>query len=233
MLYLIPNVLAENTATQVIPPQVVDAIGLIRIFAVEEIREARRLLRALDKAFPIDESQFYALTKDTTPAELQPLLKHLKGGENVGIISGAGCPGVADPGAELVNLAQLNNIPVVPLVGPSSFLLALMASGFNGQQFTFNGYIPIDEAQKKKQLREMEAIVLKHGITQIFMDTPYRNEQLFKSCCENLNLETKLCIAADLTGKQQLVVTKTIKRWKVEGLPLSLKKIPAVFLLNK
>lgn len=227
-LYLIPNVIADETSSAVIPQQVIDTLPSIQHFLVEDLRTARRYLSSL-KVFPtIEVLHFEVLNKETTEQQLPALMKPIMEGLNVGVISESGCPGVADPGALAVNYAHENHIQVVPLVGPSSILLALMASGLNGQQFTFHGYLPIDAREAATRIKELERISKAKNQTQIFIETPYRNNAVFDHFLKNLHLETKLTVAHDLTGHHEVVRTLTIEQWKKQK--QNWPKSPAVFL---
>ncbi|ASB50710.1 SAM-dependent methyltransferase [Alkalitalea saponilacus] len=229
-LYLIPNTLGTKESTHVIPADVASIAVSLRHFIVEDLRTARRFLRALDREMDIDGSQFYMLNKRTTPAQFAEYLKPLKAGQNVGIISEAGCPGVADPGAEVVKLAHQAGIEVVPMVGPSSILLALMASGMNGQNFAFVGYIPIKKDERIKTIRQLENRSRNEHQSQIFIETPFRNNHLAQDIVSNCNPQTRLCIAYNLTMPDEFVVTKTIGQWK--GKLPELHKKPAIFILQ-
>lgn len=227
-LYLIPNVIADDTSSAVIPPYVLDVLPSIQHFLVEDLRTARRYLSGL-KVFPsIEALYFEVLNKDTTEHQLPSLMKPILDGLHVGVISESGCPGVADPGAVAVKYAHENNIQVVPLVGPSSILLALMASGLNGQQFTFHGYLPIDAREAAQQIKELERISKVKNQTQIFIETPYRNNAVFDHFLKNLHSETRLAIALDLTGKHEFVRTHTLAQWKKQK--QNWPKSPAIFL---
>lgn len=225
-LYLIPTVIAEN-ANDTIPPQVLSILPSIKIFLVENVRTARRFLSSLKIYDSIEGLHFSVLNKDTTQEELSELMQPIKS-ENIGIISESGCPGVADPGALAVAYAHEKNIQVVPLVGPSSLLMALMASGLNGQQFVFHGYLPIDAKQAADQLRAMEKESSKRSQTQIFIETPYRNNQLFELILKTLQKTTLLTVAIDITGKAESIQTKPIAKWQSNK--AAWPKEPAVFL---
>jgi 16S rRNA (cytidine1402-2'-O)-methyltransferase len=227
-LFLIPNVIAENTQDTVIPSQVPGAIRGIQNFLVEDARTARRFLSSL-KIFPSIESlQFSILNKDTKAEEINSLFEPLMSGLDMGVISEAGCPGVADPGALAVEYAHRNQITVVPLVGPSSILLALMASGLNGQRFAFHGYLPIETREAVKTIKDFESESKAKSQTQIFIETPYRNNQLLDKLLKTLSPGTRLTIALDLTGENEKVSTKTIKQWQAQT--LEIPKKPAIFL---
>ncbi|MBP6625386.1 MAG: SAM-dependent methyltransferase, partial [Chitinophagaceae bacterium] len=198
-LHLIPNILAENSI-QVIPAYIKDVISPIRIFFVEEIRSARRLLRALDKNFDIDACQFIMLNEHQA-LNSKEAIELLTGELPIGLISEAGCPSVADPGKELVALAHQLNIAVIPHVGPNSILLALMASGFNGQQFQFLGYLPNKQPFLSQKIKEIESESRVKNCTQLFIETPYRNDQLIQEILQHCHADTKLCVAANLTAE--------------------------------
>ncbi|MBX2899427.1 MAG: SAM-dependent methyltransferase [Cyclobacteriaceae bacterium] len=227
ILYLIPTVISEGNQ-QVIPPQVTGCLAEIHHFLAEDIRTARRYLSSL-KIYPsIEALHFEVLNKETTEKELAAKLNPLLQGLKVGVLSESGCPGVADPGALAVAFAHAHNLKVVPLVGPSAILLALMASGLNGQQFAFNGYLPIDAPAAAKKIKELERESFQKNQTQIFIETPYRNNAIFTHLVTNLNANTRLTIALDLTGPQEVIATKTVAEWKTH-IPVW-PKAPAVFL---
>jgi 16S rRNA (cytidine1402-2'-O)-methyltransferase len=223
-LFLIPNTIAEN-ALDTIPNHVFSALPAIRIFLAENVRTARRFLSSLKVYDSIEELTFHVLDKDTK--DIAPLFAEIKD-QNIGVISESGCPGIADPGARAVEYAHANNIQVVPLVGPSSLLMALMASGLNGQQFTFHGYLPIDPKQAADSLRTMEKESKKRSQTQIFIETPYRNNQLFELMLKTLQKTTLLTVAIDITGKQESIKTQSVAKWQSNK--VNWPKEPAVFL---
>lgn len=227
-LYLIPNVIASGTIDNVILPHVKHTIKFIRHFLAEDVRSARRFISNLKVFDSVEALQFRVLNKDTDPSELDELLKPLTAGDAVGIISESGCPGVADPGAMAVACAHQKNIRVVPLVGPSSLLLALMASGLNGQHFSFHGYLPIDKTERKLAIAAFENQSRKKSLTQIFIETPYRNNQLFLSLLQTLSGNTLLCVASDITGQSESIKTKTVSEWRKTK--TELPKLPTVFL---
>jgi 16S rRNA (cytidine1402-2'-O)-methyltransferase len=226
-LFLIPTILAPETQETVLPPQIKAVVSELNVFFVEELRTARRFISSLKLNKVIDEITFYELNKDTPPEQTLSQLKNLK--TDAGIISEAGCPGIADPGAVAVGFAHQLEHKVVPLVGPSSILMALMASGFNGQSFTFNGYLPIDKQLRIKSLQSLEQIAKKKQQTQIFMETPFRNNQLLEDVLQNLNPETLLCIACNVTAEDEFIKTLRIKDWR-KSKP-DLHKKPTIFLL--
>ena len=229
-LYLIPSAIAEETTT-VIPESTRSSIPNLDYFLVENLRSARRFISSLKLGIKIEELQFELYDKKTTFEEIMDLLLPVQAGKDAGIISEAGCPGVADPGAIAVDAAHQLGIQVVPLVGPSSILMALMASGFSGQSFVFHGYLPIDKNERKQKIRELERVAVKTGQTQIFMETPYRNDQMLKSIIETCNLNSRLCVAANLTSTNEKVVNLSIGSWRKEK--ASFQKQPVVFLIGR
>lgn len=222
-VYLIPTVLDEN-GLQAIPTYVTAAIQDCQVFFVENERTTRRFFKRYWKEMIIDNYQWVRTDDTNAPALFQKALSEQK---NIGIVSEAGCPGVADPGQELVALAQERGAIVKPLVGPNSILLALMASGLNGQQFKFNGYLPIGEAERERAIRQLETISTKENCTQLFIETPYRNNQLLAALLKHLSTHTRLCIAVNLTGPEESIRTLTIAQWR-QLLP-DLHKKPVIF----
>ncbi|MCD7899831.1 MAG: SAM-dependent methyltransferase [Bacteroides sp.] len=229
-LYLIPVTLGETDIESVLPSYNKEVILNIRHFIVEDIRSARRFLKKVDKSIDIDLLTFYPLNKHTSPDDISGYLTPLSEGYSMGVISEAGCPAVADPGADVVAMAQQKNLKVVPLVGPSSILLAIMGSGFSGQSFAFHGYLPIEPAERIKKLKLLEQRVYSEHQTQLFIETPYRNHKMLEDILNNCRPQTKLCIAANLTTESEFIKTKTVKEWKSRKLP-DLAKIPCIFLL--
>ena len=227
-LYVIPTVIAEDT-TEVIPQQVRDVLLNTTYFLAEDIRTARRYVSSLKLGVTIEELSFEVLDKKTNPASLERLLEPLLSGQSVGILSESGCPGIADPGALAVAYAQKKDIEVIPLVGPSSILLSLMASGFNGQKFCFHGYLPIEQKKLDVEIKRLDSDSRKLNQTQIFIETPYRNNQLLKSLIQSCNPSTLLCVAKDVTSSNSYIKTKAIKDWK--NTKIDLHKVPTVFLL--
>jgi 16S rRNA (cytidine1402-2'-O)-methyltransferase len=227
-LYLIPTVIAEDTQQGVIPTVVKEALKEIDHFLVEDIRTARRYLSSLKIYDSIEPLDFKVLDKKTKDQELKELFAPVFEGKNLGILSESGCPGIADPGALAAKFAHQHSITVVPLTGPSSILLALMASGLNGQKFAFHGYLPIDSKESMEAIKTFEKESKTKNQTQIFIETPYRNNQLAKNLLKALHEYTLLCIAVDVTGKDESIRTKTVKAWRT-SLP-ELPKTPAVFL---
>jgi 16S rRNA (cytidine1402-2'-O)-methyltransferase len=227
-IYLIPSVLAES-ATETIPAYVKDAIGKCQVFFVENERTARRFLKSIWKEMVIDNYTWVLIDKTNNVATLSAFNKHLKENKTIGILSEAGCPGVADPGQLLTEAAHAAGATIKPLVGPSSILLALMASGMNGQQFQFVGYLPIDTAARIKAIKDLEAESAHKHCTQIFIETPYRNNQILESLIKHGKPGTKLCVAADITAATEFIQTKTLAQWKSK-LP-DLHKRPVIFCL--
>jgi len=229
-LYLLPVPLSE-TDIETIPQYNREIMGQIKFFIVERTRTARRFIRKLAPDVVIDDLTFFELNKRTSQDELNEMLKPLQQGHHVGLMSEAGCPGIADPGAIIVSMAHEAGIIVNPLVGPSSILLALMGSGMNGQSFSFHGYLPAKKDQLSPILRKLEQTSKQTGAAQIFIETPYRNQQIINQSLSSLSANTKLTIAADLTTKNQYIVTKTMAQWK-KSPPKDLHKRPVVFVLQ-
>jgi len=230
-LYLIPTILADDTAGQVLPAQVPMQVAALSYFLVENARTARRFIKSVAPQQVIEELRISVIDKDSTPAQIQAALQPVLAGQDAGVISEAGCPGIADPGAELARAAHQLGLRVVPLVGPSSLLLALMASGLNGQSFTFHGYLPIERARRSAAIKQLERLALAQHQTQLFIETPYRNMALLEDLLAQLNGSTRLCIAASLTGENEYIRTNTIAGWRKTGLP-NIHKQPAVFLVG-
>ncbi len=227
-LYLLPNLLGETTVEGVIPRDVIDTIKSIRIFATENVKNTRRYLKKIDKTIHIDELTFLDLNEHSDIKDIEAYIPYLKDND-VGIISEAGCPGIADPGAELVALAHRHNYQVVPLVGPSSILLALIASGCNGQNFSFNGYLPVNRSERVKSLKTYEKQSAAENRTQIFIETPYRNLQLFEDIVSSLSSVTRLTVACDITTENEYIKTMQIKDWK--HVKPDINKRPTIFIL--
>lgn len=230
-LYLLPVTLGDTPLDKVLPAHNIEIISGIRHFIVENVRTARRFLRQADPKFDIDGSQFYELNKHTAPEDIAGYLQPLYDGHSVGVISEAGCPAVADPGADVVAIAQRKGLKVVPLVGPSSIILSVMASGFNGQSFAFHGYLPIKPDERARRLKQLEQRIYNEQQTQLFIETPYRNGKMVEDIIKNCRPQTKLCIAANLTCADEYVRTRTLKEWR--GSVPDLSKIPCIFLLYK
>ncbi|MFN5621424.1 MAG: SAM-dependent methyltransferase [Flavobacteriales bacterium] len=227
-LYLIPNTLGSG-ADKYVTAQLQQVCSSIETFIVEEIKSARRLLRQTGVSRPLEELTFLSLNEHTKSNDVQELIQPLLEGKTVGLISEAGVPCVADPGSSVVELAHEQGIKVVPLVGPSSILLALMASGFNGQQFTFNGYLPRERSERSRKIRQLEQLALS-GVTQIFMDAPYRNNQVLEDLLQTCRMDTKLCIASNITCDNERINTKTITEWSIRKPELN--KMPVMFVLG-
>lgn len=231
-LYLIPVTLGETEISQVLPAYNHDVIVGIKHFIVENIRSARRFLKKVEKSIDIDTLTFYELNRHTDHKFIGEYLDPLKKGEPVGIISEAGCPAIADPGADVVAMAQSRGYKVVPLVGPSSIIMSVMGSGFNGQSFAFNGYLPVEVPQRIKALKKLEQKVQNENQTQLFIETPYRNAKMFETIINNLRPNTKLCVAAGITCENEFIKTLTIEKWKKQKMP-DIEKVPAIFLIGK
>lgn len=232
ILYLIPTTLGDTAETaDVLPVKVNQIINTIDEYIVENEKSARHYFKKMGLQKPLPEIILHPLNQHTEINEIYSYLKNISSGKNIGVISEAGCPGVADPGAEVVKLAHANNITVVPLVGPSSILLALMASGFNGQSFTFNGYLPKERNERIKKIKELERCAQQKNQTQLFIETPYRNMHILEDVLANCDNQTKLCIGCDITLPTEFIKTKSIFDWK-RALP-DISKRPAIFLIYK
>lgn len=230
-IYLIPTTLGNSPIDNVIPKYVVDIINDTQHYIVENIKTARRYLIKAGIKTKIDDLTFYELNKHSSPEEYHSYLDPIKDNKNIGVISEAGTPGVADPGADIVEIAHRKNIPVVPLVGPSSILLSVMASGLNGQNFAFLGYLPIKRPERSKRLKELEKRSQIENQTQLFIEAPYRNMQMMEDILSICSPDTKLCIATDITLETEFIKTKTIKDWNKEK--PSIHKRPTIFLIHK
>jgi 16S rRNA (cytidine1402-2'-O)-methyltransferase len=229
-LYLIPVPLDNDAPLErSLPAYNLEPVREIRHFIVENIRSARRFLKKCDRSINIDELEFTVLDEHTKPEDVPVMLRPLEEGIAMGVISEAGCPAVADPGADVVAVAQRRGLKVVPLVGPSSILLALMASGFNGQSFAFNGYLPINQPQRGAKLKEMERRITKERQTQIFIETPYRNNKLIAELVATLPGSRMLCVASDITGEKERIRTMSLSQWSKQTLDFD--KVPTIFLL--
>ncbi len=229
-LYLVPSLLSDSSWQLVLPAAVVPILTETKYFIVENVRTARRFMKLIDKNIDIDTLTFFELNKHTGQHEIENFLKPAEENNNMAVITEAGCPGVADPGAEVVRLAHKKGIKVVPVSGPSSIILALMASGLNGQNFTFNGYLPVKKDKLKKTISILEEKAVRKKQTQIFIETPYRNNLLLSSLLEECSANTLLCIAVNLTGNDEFISTKTIQQWK-KNIP-NIDKKPAIFLIG-
>lgn len=230
-LYLIPVPLSEGAVENVLPASNLALVGEIKHFVVENVRSARRFLKKCDRSINIDELTFYELNRHTDPNAIADYLQPLERGEAMGVISEAGCPAIADPGADVVAIAQRKGLKVRPLVGPSSILMGLMGSGFNGQSFAFLGYLPIDQGERARKFKEMERLIRNDNQTQIFIETPYRNNKLMAEMCKQLPGNLALCVATDITGEGEKIVTKTVREWA--HTKYDFDKVPTIFLLYK
>lgn len=226
-LFLVPVTIADN-ALHTLSKEVVDTTALLKYYFVENLRTARRFLKSVHPLLVIDEMNFSEIDKHSGP-DMKTLTEWIKAGHDIGIMSESGCPGVADPGSLLVAKAQQLNVEVIPLTGPNSMILALMASGLNGQSFAFNGYLPLKDPARSGKLRELEQHSAKENQTQIFIETPYRNNTLLDELLKHCKAGTRLCIAQDITGANAYIKTKTVQEWK-QNKP-ELAKAPTVFLL--
>ena len=228
-LYLIPVALGGEDARSLLPPATLDVARGLSTFIVENAKSARAFLKAIGHPRPLQELSFHLLDEHTSEADIEPLVALLLKGENCGLISEAGCPAVADPGAALVRRAHGAGIRVEPLVGPSSILLALMASGMNGQRFAFHGYLPVESGERKRRLRELEDDAARADATQLFIEVPYRNGAMLEAMLEHCRGDTLLCIATDLTLSGESIATRTVAEWKKK--PPDLDRRPTVFAL--
>jgi 16S rRNA (cytidine1402-2'-O)-methyltransferase len=228
MIYLIPSFLADE-AKETIPGYVLEAVKSCQVIFAENERTARRFLKSMAKEIVIDDFEWHTIHK-AEQEEVKNFRLKIKEEKNIAIISEAGCPGVADPGQILIEEAQKMNVIIKPLVGPNSILLALMASGLNGQHFCFEGYLPIDNLEKNKKIKQLEEDSIKNNSTKIFIETPYRNNKLLETVLQNCKPSTRLCIAAELTSQHESIKTKTIAEWKKEN--IDLHKKPVIFLLQ-
>ena len=230
-LFLIPVTLGDTEHRRVLPEYNREVILSIRHFMVENVRTARRFLKKVEPSIVIDNLTFYELNKRTSPEQVASYLDPLVKGENMGVISEAGCPAIADPGADVVAIAQRKNLPVVPLVGPSSILMSVMGSGFNGQSFAFHGYLPIGAAERTNMIKKLEGRIYSENQTQLFIETPYRNNKLAEELIRTCRPSTKLCIASDITCEDEYIHTRPIKEWA--GKVPDLSKKPTIFLIYK
>lgn len=230
-LFLIPTTLGDGSEYKSLPPTVLDHIKNINIFIVENIRTSRRFIKKMYNEKDIDTTIFYSYGKHDTLNLQEDFLTHILQGYDVGIISEAGVPCIADPGSKIVEFAHQYQIEVCPITGPSSILLALIASGFNGQNFAFNGYLPIDKKERSKKIKDLEFLSKKNRQTQIFMETPYRNLQLFESILKTCSKITKLCIASDITLPSEHIKTRTIEEWR--SIRPEIHKKPSIFLISQ
>jgi len=231
-LYLLPVTLGDTEIDNVLPSYNREIIRQIKFFIVENVRSARRFLKKADRDINIDELTFYLMDKHTDAAKMASYLKPLEEGSAMGVISEAGCPAVADPGADVVAVAQRKNLRVIPMVGPSSIIMSVMGSGFNGQSFAFNGYLPIEPAERTKRIKQLETRAYTEDQTQLFIETPYRNHKMLEELLRTCKPSTRLCIASGITCAEEYIHTHTIAEWKKIKLH-DLSKIPTIFLIYK
>jgi 16S rRNA (cytidine1402-2'-O)-methyltransferase len=231
VLYLIPSPLGQNAPMEVLPLTVRKVIEELTHFIVENEKDARAFIKRISPKKNQSTLKLFPLNKFTLPEEILTYLDPIEEGITMGIISDAGCPGVADPGAEIVKMAHRKKITIHPLVGPSSILLALMGSGLNGQNFAFNGYLPIDKAKRQKEIKKLEKKSFDFNQSQLFIETPYRNDQMLQDLLKSLDRNTEVCIACDLTLPTQFIKTLSVKEWK--KLNFSFHKRPAIFIIHK
>jgi len=230
-LYLIPTTLGDNAPLEVLPISVKKVIEQVDTFIVENEKNARRFIKSIEPRKQQSSLTLFPLNKFTDPTELPSYLDPCLQGKNVGLLSDAGCPGVADPGADIVKIAHDKNIQVVPLVGPSSILLAMMSSGMNGQSFTFNGYLPIDKDKKKQEIKQLERLSFEKNQSQLFIETPYRNNKMLEDMCQYLESNTQICVACDITLPTEYIKTKSVSEWKKNK--VDLHKRPTIFIIHK
>jgi 16S rRNA (cytidine1402-2'-O)-methyltransferase len=230
VIYLIPNLLGDSNDKEVLPETISNLVIDLKYYIVENIRTARRFLKKINPEIVIDSLTFYELNKHTNPNEIHKYLKPAKNGNNIGIITDAGVPGVADPGADIVKIAHQIGIKVKPLVGPSSILMAVMSSGLNGQNFAFNGYLPIKKPDRINKIRFYEKRSRQENQSQAFIETPYRNNALFEDIVSFCHPETMLCIAVDITLPTEYILTKKIQQWK--STKVDLHKRPCIFIIH-
>lgn len=231
ILYLIPVTMGDTPIDNVLPQYNTEIINRLSYFIVENVRSARRFLKKCNSEIDINALTFFELNQHTKKEEVSTYLSPMKAGHSIGVISEAGCPAIADPGADVVAIAQIEGYKVVPLVGPSSILMSLMASGFNGQSFAFHGYLPIDGNERVNKLKKLESRIYHEDQTQIFIETPYRNDKLAEDILLHCKSQTKLCIAMNISYENELIVTKKVGAWK--GKLPNMHKQPCVFLIYK
>ena len=231
VLYLIPVTLGETEHSRVLPAYNREVILTLKYFIVENVRTARRFLKKAEPSIVIDDLSFVELNEHTSPEVISSMLAPMAVGESVGVMSEAGCPAIADPGADIVAIAQHKGYRVVPLVGPSSILMALMASGFNGQSFTFHGYLPVEASKRAERIKVLETRMYAENETQIFIETPYRNNKLLEELVRVCRPSTRLCVASEITCEDEFICTRPVKEW-TKKMP-DLNKKPAIFLLYK
>jgi len=230
-LFIIPIPISDHQFERVLSPYTIDIAKSLRCFVVEKVKTARQFLRKIDRTFPIDDSTFYELNKHNAYSFEQDVLNQLNNGVDVGVMSEAGYPGIADPGNGVVQLAHQNDIKVVPLIGPSSIFLALATSGLNGQGFTFNGYLPKIDSERIRKIKDLCQLVTTTGYAQIFIETPYRNQAIFDSILKHSGADIQLTVAKDITGEEEFIVTQSIEEWKNANLKFD--KSPTVFILGQ
>lgn len=230
-LYLIPCTLGDSNPFDVLPAQVKQIIDRLDTYVVENSKAARKFIKSIAPEKQQSSLILFELNKHTEASELPDFIASCLEGHDLGLVSDAGCPGIADPGADIVSLAHKNNIQVVPLVGPSSILLAMMASGFNGQSFAFNGYLPIDKSDKKAEIKRLERLSFDHNQTQSFIETPYRNNKLLEDLCSILGDNTEICVACDITLPTEFIKTQPVRLWKKNK--VDLHKRPTLFIIHK
>ncbi len=230
-LYLFPVPMGDSPAAEVLPAHNIELLRTVRYFVVENLRSARRFLRAAAPDIVIDELHFTELSEHTRAEEVESMLQPMVEGHSIGVVSEAGCPAVADPGSDLVAAAQRRGFDVVPLVGPSSIILSLMASGFNGQNFAFRGYLPIEQHKRTQAIKDMERAARTQGQTQIFIETPYRNNKLIAELASTLAADTLICVASDITCSRQNITTLSAAKWRSRKYDYA--KIPTIFLINR
>lgn len=229
-LYLFPVPLSEGAVDKVLPRLNIELLHQVKYFVVENLRSARRFLKSVDRSIDIDSLRFTELSEHTPSSEVAAMLAPMEAGHDIGVISEAGCPAVADPGADLVAAAQQRGMRVCPLVGPSSILMAVMGAGFNGQSFAFNGYLPVEAGARAARLRELVRRVTREGQTQVFIETPYRNNRLVEELSRTLPPQIRLCVASDITGPRQSIVTLPAAQWRTRKYDYN--KIPTIFLIG-
>ena len=240
-LYLIPVTLGNTSLSQVLPAYNATIVCQIRHFVVENVRSARRFLRSIDRDFPIDDCVFFEMGKHADERLFSQYLQPLRDGLPVGVISEAGCPAIADPGADVVAIAQRKNIKVVPLVGPSSIIMSVMGSGFNGQSFAFHGYLPIDDDKKTARIKQLESRMYAEDQTQLFIETPYRNGKMMQTLLSTLRPQTRICLAANITCADEKIVSRTVSEWRKripqnaadDVIAREIPRVPAIFLIYK
>lgn len=230
-LYLIPTTLGDNAPLEVLPISVKKVIENVSIFIVENEKSARRFIKKISPKKSQPSLELFLLNKFTQAIELPEFLTPCIAGKDVGLLSEAGCPGVADPGADIVKLAHEKDIQVVPLVGPSSILMAMMSSGLNGQSFAFNGYLPIDKNERKKEIKRLERLSFEQNQSQIFIETPYRNNKMLEDICSSVSADTNVCVACDITLQTEFIKTLPAKVWAKKN--VDLHKRPTIFIIHK